>query len=418
MLHFCDRPYEFIPSRRLALLAWLSTQCNRYWQLPRSHQIVGVELEGAAELREALRRGDGVMLTPNHPTHSDPQIMIEVLRRVGLSAEIMAAYDVFLRSRLHRWALPRCGAFSIDREGVDGASFRHATAVLTSARHALLVFPEGNVFLQNDVVASFNEGAAFFALKAAKEIAPNKRRVLIVPVSIKTSYVDDVFSKVSERLEQLAKSVDARSSSDDEPLARLRHAAHAALRRNQRLRGLPESEWDEPRRLIRGAAEDLLQRLEHKVGLPPPDDPGLMDRVCRVRRAIHKVRIDDSRKADHQAAMVWADEAMMAFKIASYLGDYVHSKPTLDRFAETVEKLAEDVFSEMPQPLGRRHAYVRLGTAIDLSSFVDSASGKRRDLVQQVTQQCQDAVQAGVDALNARIQQPGSQLIATPQAVP
>jgi hypothetical protein len=97
---------------------------------------------------------------------------------------------------------------------------------------------------------------------------------------------------------------------------------------------------------------------------------------------------------------------MMAFKIASYLGDYVHTKPTLDRFAETVEKLAEDVFSEMPQPLGRRHAYVRLGTPIDLSEYLDGAGGKRRDVVQLVTQKCQDAVQAGLEALNARIQQP------------
>lgn len=411
MLHFCDRPYAFIPSRRLGWLAWLGAQFNRR-RLPQSHQIVGIDLEGEDELRGALRPGDGVMLTPNHPTHSDPQIMLEVLRRIGLSAEIMAAYDVFLRSRLHRWVLPRCGAFSIDRDGTDSASFRHATGVLARGRHALLVFPEGNVFLQNDIVASFNEGAAFFALKAAKDIAEHNRRVMIVPVSIKASFVEDVFPKVRQRLQQLASAVDARTTPDEDPLAQLRQTAHAALRRNQRLRGLPESEWDEPRKLIQAAALDLLERLELKVGLPPPNDVELMERVCRVRRAIHKVRIDETRKADHQAAMVWADEAMMAFKIASYLGDYVHSKPTLDRFAETVEKLAEDVFSEMPKPIGRRQAYVRLGTPIDLSQFLDGSGGKRRDTVQQVTQQCQSAVQAGLDALNARIHQPGSQLIA------
>lgn len=415
MLHFCDRPYEFIPSRRWGILSSLSAQFNRRWSLPRKHRILQVELENSEPLAERLRPEDSVMLAPNHPTHSDPQIMVEVLRQLGLSAEIMAAYDVFMRSRLHRWILPRCGVFSIDREGVDSAAFRHATEVLKRGRHALLVFPEGNVFLQNDVVSPFNEGAALFALKAAKEIAAANRRVWLVPVSIKATFVEDVLPLVSRRLDQLSKAVDAPVSEGDDLLQRLRGTAHAALRRNQRLRGLPESEWDEPRRLIRAAADDLLRRIEAKVGLTPASDERLMDRVCRVRRAIHKVRIDESRKADHQAAMVWADEAMLALKVASYLGDYVHTKPTLDRFAETVEKLAEDIFSEMPMPIGARQANVRLGEPIDLGEYLDVGGAKRRDAVQQLTQQCQAAVQAGVDDINSRIQLPGSNLIAGPQ---
>jgi hypothetical protein len=65
----------------------------------------------------------------------------------------MAAYDVFLRSRLNAFIMSRCGAFSVDRESLDTQALKHAHNVLLKGRHALTVFAEGNVFLQNDILA-------------------------------------------------------------------------------------------------------------------------------------------------------------------------------------------------------------------------------------------------------------------------
>jgi 1-acyl-sn-glycerol-3-phosphate acyltransferase len=414
MLDFCDKPYEFVPARRRGWFAWLCGHLNRRVRLPRHHQVSNVEVSGQETLFNQLRGGDRLLLTPNHPTHCDPEIMFEVMRQLGIPAQFMAAYDVFVRSRLNAFVMSRCGAFSVDREGLDARALRHAAEVLLQGRYALTIFPEGNVFLQNDLVGPFNEGAAFLALKAAKELAPGGVRTLVVPVSIKATYVEDIRPGVDQRLARLAEAVEADTNAAD-PLAQLRGVAFAALRRNQRMRGLPQSEWDEPRLVIERAVVAVLDRLEQKVGLPPAEHASLLERVCRVRRAIHQVRVDEQRRADHQAAASWADEAMMAFKVASYLGDYVHRRPTLDRYAETVEKLDEDIHSRMPQPFGPRQAYVRIGHPIDLAEHLDAPGKKMRAAVEAVTRACQQAVQVGLDEINAANPHPGARLICQPQ---
>jgi 1-acyl-sn-glycerol-3-phosphate acyltransferase len=412
MLDFCDKPYRFIPARRSAWLTWLCSQVNRRWHLPRHHQVLDVAIEGHDQLLAEQRPGDRLVFMPNHPTHSDPQIMLESLRQLGIATEFMAAYDVFHRSRLAAYCLSRCGAFSVDREGLDAQALRHAHQTLLAGKHALTIFPEGNVFLQNDLLAPFNEGAAFLALKAARELDRSKGRVLVVPVAIKATFIEDIRNAVFDHVRRLAGAIEV-TLSENCPLAWLRRIGHEALRRNQRTRGLTISLGGDPKSIIHRAVEEVLDRLELKVGLKKVESNSLLERICRVRRAIHQVRIDESRKADHSAAAVWADEAMMAFKVASYVGNYVHRRPTLDRYAETVQKLDEDIHSQMPAPLGPRYALVSFGSPIDLTDRVEQ-NGKLRQAAQRLTADCERAVQQELDRLAEENQRPGAQLVAEP----
>ncbi|MCB1087860.1 MAG: 1-acyl-sn-glycerol-3-phosphate acyltransferase, partial [Verrucomicrobiae bacterium] len=130
-----------------------------------------VLLSGEIEaVREIDRRGERILFVPNHSTHSDPQLMTEVQRQLGVPSCFMAAYDVFLRSRLNAWVMQRVGAFSVDREGSDRKSMAEALTVLKAGRFALTIFPEGNVYMMNDRVTPFLEGAAFLAIKAQREL--------------------------------------------------------------------------------------------------------------------------------------------------------------------------------------------------------------------------------------------------------
>lgn len=412
VLPFTDIPYQFLPSRRSKWLCWMGGELNRRWVLPKRHRVMHVELHGLNEFRNLLRPSDRLMFTPNHPTHSDPQVMVEILRRLRVGGEFMTAWEVFVRNKVFRWLLPRIGCFSIDRWGLDSQAIKHASEVLRRGQNSLVVFPEGNVFLQNDLVSPFNEGAAFFALRTAKELAATGQRVLIVPVSIKLTYLEDVWDAVRQRLHSTAKKIDVSLESNPCPLAHLRMIGFSALRRNQRMRGLSQTSGKTPREAISVAVMELLDRLEPKVELPQLTDATLLERVCRVQRAVQRVRSDPERKPDHAAAATWADEALLAFKILSYLGDYVHRHPTLDRYAETVEKLCEDIHGQVHPPYGTRKAYVRLGQPIDLTEHLN---GRLREAVVQVTGACQNAVQNGIDQINQSIQHPGSSLIAEPQ---
>jgi 1-acyl-sn-glycerol-3-phosphate acyltransferase len=69
-----------------------------------------------------LERGDGVLLTPNHPDHSDCFVMFELGRRLRRPFFYMAAHQLFAGKK--HWVLPRIGVFPVDREGASLTAFK------------------------------------------------------------------------------------------------------------------------------------------------------------------------------------------------------------------------------------------------------------------------------------------------------
>ncbi|MCZ6689941.1 MAG: 1-acyl-sn-glycerol-3-phosphate acyltransferase [Planctomycetota bacterium] len=400
MLEFSDKPYRYFPPERIAPIAWLLTLLNRMIRLPRRRKIKQIEISGADGIREIRSRGVRILFTPNHSTHSDSEIFIEAIRKIGLTTQFMAAYDIFLRSRIGAWAMQRMGSFSVDRDASDPKAMAQARAILSEGRHSLTIFPEGNVYLRNDEVTPFHEGAAMLGLRSAKELSKKDVSVVVIPVSIKVTYLVDIREPVEARLSELVRAVDAEVSQDAGLPERVRATGTAALLRNLRQRGIDIPEAEDLAGLIKASASSVLRQLEKKMDIEPRAKDSLIDRVRAARRKIHSVLIDPERAADHKAAELWANEAMVAFRIVSYRSDYVASHPTLDRFAETVEKLEEDIFARMPRPYGPRCAFVRFGRPIDLEEYLESFRIKARVATRSLTERIEGAVQEGIDALN------------------
>lgn len=413
MLDFSDQPYRYFPSKRNALIACVMGFTNRIHRLPKVLKIDRVEVCGADALKEKLRRRgrgrDRVLFLPNHSTHADAAVFLEAQRQVGVSSQMMAAYDVFLRSRLDAWVMQKMGAFSVDREGSDQRAMKEAAAVLTKGKHALTIFPEGNVYLRNDRVTPFNDGASFLAIRAAKELAKHDIRVVAVPVSIKLTHLSDCRDTLAKLLEKLAEVIEITGSGIDHsqlPRDAIVQIGFAAIRRNLTQRGLAPPDTDDLGELIAFSAGAVLDDLESKLGLEPKADASLIDRVRAARRVIHEARTNEQRVAEHAAALTWADQAMLAFRIVSYLPDYVAENPTLDRISETIEKIAEDVHREMIEPIGVRRAVVRFNQPIPLDTYI--AKGKRgRQAIRELTADCEGSVQEGLDSLNNINTHPG-----------
>ena len=161
MLDFADLPYEFVPPKPNGAIIALAQFLNRRIGLPgKSHRLTGVEVRGAESFATAQKeKGARIVLLPNHPTHSDPQVMTEICRQLGVRPSFMAAYEVFARSKAMAWVMQRFGAFSVDREGSDRKSMKCASGIIAAGKYPLVLFPEGNVYLCNDRVTPFAEGS-------------------------------------------------------------------------------------------------------------------------------------------------------------------------------------------------------------------------------------------------------------------
>ena len=411
MLQFADIPYKYFPPKPNRLVAWLGEQGNKRFHLPGpTHLMESVQVENYRALKDINRQhGARLLLLPNHSTHSDPQIMIEACRQIGLWSFFMAAYDVFERDSKVAWVMQRMGAFSVNRDGSDRQSLKDAIETVIDGRYALTVFPEGNVYLMNDRVTPFLDGPAYIAMKAQQEMKESGR-IFAVPVSIKVTHVTDARYTVEQMLLDMAQKLGVEF--DDEAIvAKVHKVGVAMVQRNLKMRGFlpPNPDYSDLPGLLRQSAELILTRLEEKIGIEPKKPDDLMDRFRGVRREIHKVRADPEREIDHAVAAIWADEAIVAFRILSYAGNYLSVKPTLDRVGETVEKLQEDLYGKGVPPYAKRTAYVRFGDPIDVSEQL-AAAAKPRLAMAALTDQFEEGVQVGLDEINTANKHPGSEM--------
>lgn len=408
MLEFTDQPYRFFPPYPNRLFIRLTHWANHHFILPGpNHRISEIQLEGDEPVRNLIETGGRLLFLPNHSTHSDPQVISEVHRRLGIHSAFMAAYDVFLRSRCSAWCMQRSGSFSVDREGSDRKAMSTAIEVLKETG-ALTIFPEGNVYFTNDRVTPFLDGAAFVGIKAQKDLA-NETPVYIVPVAMKMTHILDQRAAVRARLGQVAEIAGTHLDHGAPALAELRRIGQIILKNHLGAQGFDvPSDADSLEAALEGAARTVIEALETDIDIAADPDATLQDRLRRIRSKIHQIRISTDSDLDSETTAAWADRAILALRMIGYTGSYVSEKPSLDRFAETVEKLMEDLRSEAPKPYGKRRAIVRLCKPIDLRA------SEGRAAVNQVTRNVEAAVQAALDVINASNQSTGSRPFEAP----
>ena len=105
--------------------------------------IESVECRGTEHLQHSLAAGHGILLTANHCRPCDPMTLGMLSLRVRQPFFVMASWHLFMQSRLQTWLLPRIGAFSVYREGLDREALKTAIGILSDAVRPLVLFPEG-----------------------------------------------------------------------------------------------------------------------------------------------------------------------------------------------------------------------------------------------------------------------------------
>jgi len=417
MNEFADLPYRYYPPKPQRAWIWLLRQYNRFLYLPgKVHRIKSVALINEERLNGHLTRGGSHLLfLYNHPTHSDPQIIIEMQRQLGIASMFMAAYDLFeRRSKLDVWVLKVMGVFSVDREILDSKAIQQVVKTLVDGEYAMTIFPEGEVYHQNDKVVPFQEGAIYMALTAQKKLAKLHpgHSIYIVPVSIKVSHDHDQRPAISALLAELAAGAGTTLDREKEPVAELEGIASALVLREVKKAGLDLSPagTDGLEAQLKVAAGLVIAALEKSMDFIPENSGDPMSRLLDIRRRIHQIRTDPDKAAGFPEAGKWADQAMLALRLLSYNPNYLRDRPSVDRYGECVEKLFEDFHSGTISPYGNRKAIVYFSTPINLLDKLNNFQGKSRELLKEMTEESERAIQGGIDKLNDMNGCPGGEL--------
>ncbi len=362
------------------------------------HRLLEVGVHGAERVRKLLDEGTGVLITPNHPTHADAYAMYEVSDAVGLPFHFMATWNVFeQRSRLGQRLLQWHGVFSIDREGTDLQAFKQAVKIVQQAPFPLVIFPEGEVYHCNDRVTPFREGAATIAISAAKRA---KRPVACVPCAMKYEYLEDPTDSLLRSMAELEQNVHWRPRPEDPLDKRIYKLADALLALKEMESYGHATEGPLPER-VDALAKHILRRLEQKYELDPSDST-IPERVKELRRRT-LAALEDLEPPEIIAGPQRKqfdddlDDLFLVVQLFSYPGDYVSERPTIERLAETLDKLEEDALSRFAAtPRAARKATVYLGDPIPVEGTRNrEAAAKLTDLLEQRVQEMLDAHAAG-----------------------
>ena len=363
-----DLPYRFHPPRPAWWFRPVGLRINRRF-LRRHFRVDFLETEGWRRVKELVEAGDSVLLAPNHADHADPHVLCEAARRERFELRFMAARELFDGEGMKARALQWMGVFSVDRDGPDVAAIRAAIGILKAGGCPLVIFPEGEIYHHHERLDPLHEGAASILLRVARKPAGG-RRTLLVPVALRYRHDSSVEETFGERLSVLEDRIGwkPRPRMDlDKRMIRL-GAGVLALKEVEYL-GHP-GEGTMAERLER-LADTLLGQIEDRHGR----DARATSTPERVRAARYRIRRrllskDDPPGESERAELIEdLDCAFVALQAHSYPEGYLLEKPTLNRRAETLMRLEEDLLGQCRYPTPRT-AHAVAGEPLDVGALL------------------------------------------------
>jgi len=379
-----DLPYTFRPPRMQMWLRPLTLLVNRHKQLRKESRIAEIEEVGFERVAELHHAGHSLLLAPNHSDHSDPHLVIEVCARHGMHPYFMGAREIFEISPLNCWALQLSGVFSVDRDGPDLSAIKTAISLLEDAEQPLVMFPEGEIYHHHRRIDPLNEGVASILLKAAKRLREGKEAWLI-PVGMSFYHPPEVEATFSGRLSRLEDRIGWTPKPAMGVVERVVRLATGVL-------ALKETEFfgvastgNIGERLSQ-LCENLLSDVESRY---PKDGNATTppERVRALRFRIRRRLLDEEKpptKEEREALLDDLDRVFAALQAHSYIGDYISIDPTLDRTAEMIMKLEEDLFG-YPNYTVDRKAVVKAGEPIAVSKLVADGTLAGKEAARELT---------------------------------
>jgi 1-acyl-sn-glycerol-3-phosphate acyltransferase len=413
-----DAGYRFRSPRPSRFWKWALIPLRRRL-IRRMYRVTEIEVRGAEHVAAARADGAGTLVTINHPAHGDPLIIFEAMHRLKLPCCYLAGWQVFRGWwGFKGWAFRRLGVFSVDREGTDLRSFRTAVDILAAGKHALVIFPEGDVYHINERLTPLREGAAMIAVSAARRRQRGGGGPLrLLPCGMKYFHLQDPTPMLEAVMAQLERRIYWRPQTQRSLSDRIYRYAEAilALKELEHLDGFGSGAL--PQRVTE-LSERILAAIEQRrlgaigKGTVPLRVKQLRERAMRELPGFGPTGDGASGEEPPPAggptpqAVAQAqrdlEDLHLVTQLFSYPGDYVAQKPSIDRIAETLAKFEEDALgiAEARAKTNRR-AVVSFGPPADVTEFVAEVKGPGRSAAGALITLIEERIQAQLDSITA-----------------
>lgn len=407
-------PFTFYPPKNNRLVTWL-VQLGIRSSIRRKLRVTEIQISD--DDLETLRqlKGQRCLLTPSHSGGFEPHIIMYLSKLLGDSFNYVAAMELFQRSWINRWLMPRMGVYSIIRGAVDRQSFSMTRQLLASGKRWLVIFPEGEAIWQNSVVLPFQQGVFQLAFKgfqdAEKEFGPT--HLYCVPIAIKYTYLQDMHGEIDASLTRLESKLGVRNEpTTPTRYRRLRRIVESVVAANEKANDFkPAADSD-----LGDRAEQLklhaVCQLEQELGLTPSNKQTLLDRIRALFNAVDRIVHEESNgseyeqqlAAERQKAVKKHYDALWRVLQFSALHDgYVKTSMTFERFLDVLCLLEMEVCKER-KIWGPRMARVQIGKPVDLKDHASAYAADKRGTLQSVTASLETSVSGMLEELEAGCQ--------------
>ncbi|HVT80909.1 MAG TPA: 1-acyl-sn-glycerol-3-phosphate acyltransferase [Phycisphaerae bacterium] len=338
-------------------------------------------------LRTLKRRR--VLLCPNHPTHFDPMIIMDVSKRLDEDFNFVAAREVFDRWRKwHGKVLQRLGCYSLTRGAVDRESFAMTQKILADGKNWLVIFIEGEVSMENDTALPFEAGVMSLALRVQDKLCDKGEGppLYVVPVGMKTFYKPGLETAIDAALRRLEETVGIAVGgaggavggiSWESLRQRIRGVGSALLTAVEKTYLLPPKPADTIDARMNALKQRLLAKIEAHLDLTPAADASVLDRVRaaknRMDRIVHAYADADEKVSAYEERLLklrrqtFAEFYADLGRLVNFLtlrGDYLdHATP--ERFAEVIIRLEHEILGA-PRLVYPRTTHIGIGAIRDL----------------------------------------------------
>ena len=396
------RVKEFLPAR----ISPVVTSCARVLlsEALRQRRVERVEISGEDIARLKKLENERVVITPNHPTNTDPALVFELSRRAGIPFHYLCCREAF--DGWHGywgWVIQRLGAYSVVRGTIDRESFRYTRELLAKPKSKLVIFPEGEVYSQNDSLLPFQVGAIQLALWGQEEARETDKnaRVLLLPIALRYRFAGDVKAELSRKLSRMESKLKLPLLPHNDLYVRMRRVAVSVLSAVEEEYSLDEKGAEKLSDVVdltprfMAAKEASLARAASLLDVREMPKGSMPERMRvllhRAEAELHEAQSESTPVAiatqrRERILLAWRDLERLANWIAVYDG-YAAQTPSPERIAEVIFRLENDVCGTATYA-GPRIATVKVGEPIELPEKI------ARNEMPQWTQKLESAVAA------------------------